>query len=271
MPIINLVRYVANAVHAMTGDDDTPWDFNTEFRSWLAEHLGDAAAGWIADGAVNQITGANVTSRTSMSDLWFRDADRELEGRDAYYNLLETIAGPIGGLAKNFYVGSQIVSEGNTWRGMETMLPKAVKDGMKALRYAKEGANNLWDDPIMDDVTGPQALMQSVGFSPAKLADQQRINNALMNYQSHIQDRRQSLMNAFAMAHMAGDEESRTETLDKNRSFNTKYPEIAVRMSSLQSSLRTRAQRSAQAEHGIMLQKKLAGRVRREVRAMASG
>ena len=223
----------------------------------------------MADGAVNQLTGANIAGRTGMADMWFRDPDRELEGKDAYYNLLDTIAGPLGGLTKNLFVGSQMMGEGQTWRGIETMLPKFAKDGMKAVRYAKEGANTLRGDPIVPDVSGPEVLLQALGFSPAKIADQQRINNALMNYQKFIQDRRQSLLNAFAMAQLAGDEDGRGDALAKIQDFNAKYPEIAIRPGTIRESMRTRAQRTAQADNGIMLNRKLAGRVRQEVGAMA--
>ena len=157
------------------------------------------------------------------------------------------------------------MSDGHTWRGMETMLTKLAKEGMEAVRYAKEGVNNLRGDPILADVGGPKMLMQAVGFNPTELADQQRVNNALMNYQTHIQDRGQSLMNAFAMTQIAGDEESRGDAVAKTRAFNAKYPEIAIRLPSLQASLRTRAQRSAQSENGVILQKKLVARGREEV------
>jgi len=118
-------------------------------------------------------------------------------------------------------------------------------------------------------VSAPQALIQAMGFAPTKVAEQQRINNALFNYQKFIQDRRQQLMNAFAMAQQAGDEDGRGETLAKIQAFNQKYPEIAIRMSNLHASLRQRARFSAEADNGIKLQKKLAGRVRDEVGAMA--
>lgn len=268
MPIFNLLRYGAQAVHAAAGDDDEPWDFVTEFRSWLAEHLGQTAADVIADGAVSQL-GANVASRVSMSDLWFRDADRQLEGEDAYNNMLQSIAGPLGGMIKNMYVGSQQFSDGHTWRGIETMLPTFAKNAMKATRFASQGVNTLRGDPIVPDVSAPQALIQAMGFQPTKIADQQRVNNALFNYQQFVQDRRQQLMNAFAMAQQAGDDDGRAATLTKIQAFNQKYPEIAIRMSNLHASLRQRARFSAEADNGIRLNKKLANRVRSEVGAMA--
>lgn len=58
--------------------------------------LGQTTTATILRGLVNQVTGADIAGRVGLSDLWFRDADRELEGRGAYYNLLEQAAGPMG-------------------------------------------------------------------------------------------------------------------------------------------------------------------------------
>jgi hypothetical protein len=149
------------------------------------------------------------------------------------------------------------------------MLPTFAKNAVKAARFASQGVNTLRGDPIVSDVTAPQAVIQAIGFQPTKVADQQRINNALFNYQKFIQDRRQQLMNAFAMAQQAGDDDGRAATLTKIQSFNQKYPEIAIRMSNLHASMRQRARFSAEADNGIRLNKKLASRVREEVGALA--
>jgi len=77
-------------------------------------------------------------------------------------------------------------------------------------------------------------------------------------------------MNAFAMATNSGDSGQRTEALAKIRSFNQKYPEISIGMGNLQSSLRRRAQQSARAENGILLDRKLAPRIRAEVGGAAT-
>lgn len=268
MPIFNVLRYAAQAVHAATGDDDEPWDFMTEFRAWLTEHLGETAASVIADGPVNQL-GLNVASRVSMSDLWFRESDRQLEGEDAYNDMLQSIAGPFGGLIKNMYIGAQQFNEGHTWRGIETMLPTAAKNTMKAVRYAKEGVNTLRGDPIVPDINAAQDLVQALGFQPTEVAEQQRINNALYNYSDFVKERRQSLVNAFAMATQSGDADGRADALQAIQAFNAKYPEVAIRMGNLHASLRQRARISAESEHGVRLDRRLAGRVRQEVGAPA--
>ncbi|MGC1547994.1 MAG: PLxRFG domain-containing protein, partial [Rhodanobacter sp.] len=174
-PIHNVLSAGANAYHAAFGDDNEPWDFDTEFRSWLADHLGSTAASVIADGVVDKL-GANVSNRLGSNDMWFRDADKQLSGADAYDNMLESIAGPIGGMTKNFFVGSQQINEGHTERGIETIMPQFIKNTMKAMRYETQGANTLRGDPIVPDISGPQAVIQAMGFQPTKIAEQQRIN-----------------------------------------------------------------------------------------------
>jgi hypothetical protein len=258
LPIINAVKYTAQAAHTLFGDDE-PFDFDTEFRQWLGENLGEEAGKWVADGAVNR-TGIGFARRASLSNLWFQDADKQLEGKDAYYSMLESIAGPMGGLTKNFFVGSKMIGDGNVERGIETIMPKSTKDAMKATRFAHDGANTLRGDPIVPDVSGPEAFIQSIGFQPTRIFEQQNQNSSLMNYQQAIQDRRQSLLNAYAMALKSGDVTDLA--MAKMHAFNHQYPEIAIKNESLRQSLRARARYSENAVGGISINKKLAPRLR---------
>jgi hypothetical protein len=261
LPIFNALRFTGNAAHTLFGDDE-PFDFDTEYRAWLADHLGEDASKLVADGAANRI-GATISNRTSLANLFFQDGDRELEGKDAYYAWLDTIAGPLGGIAKNMFVGSKQVADGNVWRGVETMLPKFAKDAMKATRFAHEGANTLRGDPILPDVSASDAFIQSLGFQPTKLFEQQRTNRALKNYEQEILDRRQTLMNAYAMAVRAGDD--RDTAMAKIHAFNANYPEIAIKAESIRQSLRARARYTANSENGIFVNRRLAPRLRRAV------
>jgi hypothetical protein len=268
LPMINAVRFAGNAAHTLFGDDE-PFDFDTEFRAWLAEHLGEDASKWVADGAVNRL-GGNVSQRVSLSDLWFREPDKELEGKDAYYAMLESLAGPMGGLAKNFFVGSKMVGEGNVERGIETMMPKFAKDAMKATRFAHDGANTLRGDPILPDVTTPESFIQLLGFQPTRLAEQQRTNNAMKNYEQGILDRRATLLNTLAMATRGGDDDERAGVLKQIHAFNEQFPEIALKSDSIRQSMRARARYSAQSEGGVFINKKLAPRLRADVQGEAS-
>lgn len=104
-------------------------------------------------------------------------------------------------------------------------------------------------------------LLQGAGFSPARVAEQYERTCALKNYEEHITGRRQSLMNAYAMAMRTGDGADRAAVLAKIQAFNKANPEVAISSSSLRASMRSRARYSARAEGGIVLNPKLSARL----------
>lgn len=264
LPTASVVMGVLNAIAASLGDEDEPWEAETELRAFLVDMLGADAAETLLNGPVNQITGADVASRVSMSQLWFRDADRELEGRGMYYHLLEQAAGPMGGVLKNVITGKALIDEGHIWRGVESMLPSALKAMVKAARFEVLGANTLRGDPLVEDVSLRQTLLQLGGFTPAELAETYASNNAAKRYEQHLLKRRARLLDAYALATRTGDVEGRAEVVRQIRAWNRKVPELAITARTLQRSIASRLAYSARAEAGIVLNPKIAGRVREE-------
>lgn len=227
--------------------------------------VGRDVAETILTGPTNALTGADIHSRVSLSELWFRDADRELDGRGQYYHLLEQAAGPMGGVLKNVLVGKGLIDEGQVWRGVETMLPKALKDSMKAIRYQREGVNNLRGDPVLEDPSLMQTLMQLQGFTPTKLSRQYETNRSLKNYEQHIFDRRRHLMGALAMSIRLEDGKARAEAMAKIGRFNQTHPELAITPRTIRQSMKARERYSARAEAGVVLNPKLAAKLRSQV------
>lgn len=265
LPMMGVTMGVLNSIASSFGDDDEPWEAETEFRAFLSDMLGPDAAAILLGGAVNTLTGADIAGRVGLSQLWFRDADKELEGRGAYFHLLEQAAGPMGGVLKNALVGKQLMDEGHLMRGVETVLPKALKDVLKAGRYATQGVSNLRGDALVEDLNVWQTLLQLNGFTPAEVAAQYDRNRSLKNYEQHILDRRGHLVDAYAMANRTGDDEGRRDVLDAIRAFNQANPEIPVTTSTIRRSLLSRAKYSEKAEGGIVLNRKIAARVREAV------
>jgi hypothetical protein len=265
LPMMGVVTGVLNSIAASFGDDDEKWDAETEFRKFLADMFGEMVAETVINGVANQLTGADIAGRVSLSQLWFRDADRELDGRGAYYNLLEQAAGPMGGILKNVMVGKQLIDEGHLWRGVETMLPKAIKDPVKSIRYMSEGVNTLKGDPIMEDLSLGQTLLQLSGFTPSELSRKYDRNRTLKNYEDFVEKRRDHLMNAYAMAVRLGDADAIAAAWEQIGKFNQTWPQIAITPEVLRKSARTKAMNSARAEDGIVLNPKIAAAIRAQV------
>lgn len=265
LPMMGMIMGALNGIQATFGDDDEPWDAETELRAFLTGMLGQGGADLLLHGPADKLTGANISGRVGLDSLWIRDADRELDGRGMFNNLLEQAAGPMGGVLKNVLVGKQQVDEGHIMRGVETMLPKGLKDMIKAGRYATQGVNTLRGDPVVADLSPWEILLQANGFAPEKVSRQYETTRALKNYEQHILDRRKSLVNAFAMALRNGDASDRASVLSKIGAFNKANPELAITSSGLQQSIKNRARYSARAEAGIILNPKLAARLNKAV------
>ncbi len=265
LPMMGMIVGALNGIQATFGDDDEPWDAETELRAFLTGMLGQGGADLLLHGPADKLTGANISGRVGLDSLWIRDADRELDGRGLFNNLLEQAAGPMGGVLKNVLVGKQQVDEGHIMRGVETMLPKGLKDMIKAGRYATQGVNTLRGDPVVADLSPWEILLQANGFAPEKVSRQYETTRALKNYEQHILDRRKSLVNAFAMALRNGDASDRASVLSKIGAFNKANPELAITSSGLQQSIKNRARYSARAEAGIVLNPKLAARLNKAV------
>lgn len=261
LPLMSVTFGVLNAVAAAFGDDDEPWDAETEFRTFLRETLGDGAAEAVLRGPVQAATGVNIAQRVSLNDLWFRDADRELEGRAWANYLFEQAAGPLGGIVTNYARGRQLMDDGHLWRGVETMMPKAVKDGMKAIRFQTEGVNTLRGDPVIEDFGVLETIGQLTGLAPARVAEQFDLNRDITGYADHIENRRRALMDAFAMAVRMGDDEARTQVMEKMTQFSRTYPERAITGEGLRRSLLQRARYSAQAQGGVVIPARLRARL----------
>lgn len=113
--------------------------------------------------------------------------------------------------------------------------------------------------PIVPDISSAESFMQGLGFQPTRLFEQQKRNSALKNYEQQILDRRQTLMNAYAMAVRAGDD--RDVAMERIHAFNAQYPEIAIKSESLRQSLRARARYSSEQQGGVAVNKKLRPRL----------
>lgn len=284
MPLLSLFFGVANAMAAAFGDDDEPFSAEVEFRNFLTDMLGAKLGGIAQEGLVEGglealgLKAPEVGSRVSLNDLWIRSADPDVEGRDLYVHLLEQAAGPIAGMLGNGITASSMIGEGLTtdnagmvWRGVEKGMPKAVRDGMKFIRYEVHGVNTLRGDPLVPDANVIDSIYQGLGLMPADLARQYEANAAVKQYERYVLERRQSLLDAYAIATRHKDMEAVRATNEKIRAFNQRWPEIAVSASTIRRSLQSRERYSERAVNGITLNSRIGDRVRDAVRFDGEG
>lgn len=243
-------------------DDDK--DPEQELKKSMVEALGPMMAGIILDGVPGYVTGTSQSESLGMRDLWFRSPNSELEGKNEFEYWQSQLLGATPSIASNIFRGYGLIKQGETYRGIEAMMPKAIKDPMKAYRYATEGATNTKGDTIVDDVGYGDVIRQALGSTPAKLAEQYDINNAGYNLQQGILRKRQNLLNSYAKASDKGDTQKQQEITDQIVEFNEKYPEQAITGKTITRSMKTRAQNAELATGGMRYNRKLRDRILEE-------
>lgn len=244
------------AAQEIVGDDDEPFDAETELKRMLAEAFGKENAALIWHGALPSISG-----RISLNDLWVRSINRDVDASTAYVEYMKQALGPvIGGIGVSWAQGLTDISNDQFARGIERIPPKAIKDVLKTARYINEGGVNTKNgDKIVSDLTAFELLGQASGFAIGRANLQYDENNAIKNYETFIVKRRQSLMNAYYTAYRLKDGEAMKSVMVKVRKFNqSQYGKRnPITTEILRQSLKVRARKRSITQNGVPVNPKM--------------
>ncbi|HGS4528155.1 TPA: PLxRFG domain-containing protein [Vibrio cholerae] len=244
------------AAQEIVGDDDEPFDAETELKRMLAEAFGKENAALIWHGALPSISG-----RISLNDLWVRSINRDVDASTAYVEYMKQALGPvIGGIGVSWAQGLTDISNDQFARGIERIPPKAIKDVLKTARYINEGGVNTKNgDKIVSDLTAFELLGQASGFAIGRANIQYDENNAIKNYETFIVKRRQSLMNAYYTAYRLKDGEAMKSVMVKVRKFNqSQYGKRnPITTEILRQSLKVRARKRSITQNGVPVNPKM--------------
>jgi N12 class adenine-specific DNA methylase len=206
-----------------------------------------------------------LSERIGMPNLWFREPYRDLDARGQVQHYMNELLGPGIGLVADMAIGlhGMAFEPGNFMRDVERVVPKFVRDGMRAARYANEGVTTWRGDALIEDVDFGQVFTQAMGFTPAAVAERYRQNSRMLNRQGRIQRERQDLTRAVVDAALRRERVS-ARTLEEVMDFNRRFPEYAITRETINRSLSARQSRAARGEFGITLNTSLNRRIRTE-------
>lgn len=251
-----VITTAIEAAQEILGDDDDPFDAETELKRMLAEAFGKENAALIWHGALPSISG-----RISLNDLWVRSINRDVDASTAYVEYMKQALGPVlGGIGVSWAQGLSDISNDQFARGIERIPPKAIKDVLKTARYINEGGVTTKNgDEVVSDLTAFELLGQASGFAIGRANLQYDENNAIKNYETFIVKRRQSLMNAYYTAYRMKDGEAMKSVMVKIRKFNqSQYGKRnPITTESLRQSLKVRARKRSITQNGVQLNPKM--------------
>lgn len=239
-------------------------EIEEELKRGVVETFGPGAGGLLLKGVPGHLTGADVSRRIGIPELWWRSPDRQLEGEAAYQFWLTELVGAVPSIALGMFRGLQWAGEGDIWRGVETAGPKFLRDQMRSIRYLQEGVTTRSGEPVVEDLTPQQALIQAIGFTPAQVSEQYEMNRRMRNIETRVsRERGQILRDVFRELQEGGPISART--MDRIQKFNREHPTWIITSSTVRQSIQARQRMSDQMDGGIRLTPRLDGAIRAQM------
>lgn len=217
------ITWVAYAL-AAAADDDDDRSGEASFRLGLTEALGPRAGELLAKGPLDSLTNLSIAGRTGLNDLWWRSPKEGTEGDDLAWHAVQQLLGPVAGIGINLVRGGGQIVDGEIQRGLETVLPKAVRDTAKAYRQATEGEQTIKGDVIIDDVGAWNVVMQAAGFGSAQMAKNYDAREYIKAKEKRIAEVRSGLLKDYYNARKSGDLDEVKEVIERIKAFNAIHP-----------------------------------------------
>jgi hypothetical protein len=201
---------------------------------------------------------------TDLVGLWYRSNDEAKDESEWMQQFLIQQLGPVIGIAVSGAEGVKKIADGNVERGVENMIPKALKDLIQAGRFAYEGALTLGGDKeytgtaLVDDFNYFELFMKANGFTPEVLSHRYDINSRFMFKDKAIQERRAGILSEYYLAYRSGDDKALNDLLSKDLpAFNEKYPQWAISADTVKKSIETKIKRAQGMRDGVYVSPKM--------------
>jgi hypothetical protein len=245
------------AYNALQDDDDD--DFDTVMRKFLGD--------LVFKGPVNYYTNLAIADRVGWTDLIYRENKGGKADASALSQITEAILGAPYSIINSFYRGKELISEGHFERGVEAMLPIALRNILKGARYATEGANTLRGDPVMGDINGYNAMMQVLGFAPADLLARYEDNAYAKKVDDATIGQSKKLLKQYYIADRLGDYDRADMLRDKLFALSDKH-DLGITDETINKSVTARDKISDEMYNGVQINKKLRNEIERSIMEM---
>jgi hypothetical protein len=257
----NTVTWMVDMLSALWGnDDDDPFDTDANVRAWILELLGPNWGDQLIHGTVGHYLGIDISSRIGMPDLWFRSPNQDFKTAEEGWNYYLTQSlGAVPSLGNNVARGYDYLTSGDLGKAFGVAAPSAAANLWKAYsEYSRGITIGKSNDPLMDPgETGVQGVLaRSAGFTPASVAAAHQTASDLKSAELRVTNRRQALINAYALAAMVEDQAGMDAAIERIEQFNgSKYGQtVPIKPSTLVTSVKTRMRNRQKRQDGALIQ-----------------
>ena len=245
---------IFQALLAGLGADDED-ELETEFRNWLTDNFDQTTAEFVTKGPARLLPIGDIAGRTSLSELWWRSQNKQLEGTDQYNAIATALIGPIGSQVAGLFTAKKMYEDGQYSRMVESMSPAFLRNAIAANRMGSEGVTNLKGDKIIQrDLTPVELINKVIGFNPSVITNAYDANSAIAKESTKHTLAKSHLVNRW----LSGDATERSDLMKGDiKDFNESVPPSErITLKSLFKSMRSRKGIDKHTKNGLYLSKK---------------
>ena len=207
--------------------------------------------------------GVDLSTRMGLSGLIIQNNKFNADN-SAEETIVQGLGGPAWGVFSSWRRGAADLANGEFQRGIESILPSALRNPMKAVRYSDiealggEGtARTRRFDPIVDDISTGNLVGLMFGFNPSNLSFNQELNQNLKGIDKAITSKRTELLKKFYLATAKGDGRGREDALLEIREFNERHgpdsPKVVISPDTILRSIKQHFKTTAAMHYGVVL------------------
>jgi hypothetical protein len=236
MPLFGPVALLLNVLAAPFVDDEEEEKF---VQNMLRSNLDPL----IYEGLPNALLNIGVSERASLTDLLMRDTNLPDDASFAE-TMAAHLGGPVVGSMERFWRGKGLIEDGQVQRGVESMVPVALSNILKSIRFVTDGAAETLRGDEVIEISPIAVVSQFMGFTPADYARTMELKSVQAGIDRRVGERKSNLYAAAYTAYRMGDSAGLAQVMQKMIEFNQQYPGEAIKNSDFKQSLRARARNS---------------------------
>jgi hypothetical protein len=234
LPAAGTAMFVSNMIGQAFDNDDEPFDAETAWKNFLADHAGAEVGAVLAKGLPIAF-GVDLSKNLGLGDVlspvpFYRTGST---GKESTGNMLVSLAGAPAGTVADIWDGIYKLSEGNIEKGVEEIIPlKLAKNVLRSISYSNDGmVDNRGNTVLTADEFNPWDLsLRAMGFKTTKESNYYEANQAVNDAYYAMMTTRNNLIREAT--------KDGIQVTDDIRDFNARHPQNQITYATLRKSLK---------------------------------
>jgi hypothetical protein len=229
--------------------EDEPFDLEQELRKMIGD---EDTANLLLRGAPN-LAGIDLSAKLGMGNVFsiVPYSDVELSRKGFNEIAVGLLLGASGAVGTKVFDGLGQIAKGEYYRGIETLMPTGITNGMKAYREQTSGVTRRNGDITLpaDEIDALDTFATAIGLTTTKKALQTQRSEIKYDTEQNFKEQGDRIRNEFLNSKKNG--ESTEEARDKWKRLQDKRVEVGFKRQGIDALFKAAQQQRTREKHVI--------------------